>query len=174
MLYIPAGHPHLADSSHDDADEISMHLTIGLGTSSFFLDHHALRFRALARAGLGADDVDDAPTDGLYWALAAPLPHIGFLARALGSTAEPLLADPVGWVAPRMLSLLRRHEPHRWAAFDDAQLLELLDLPAALATARRAANPNPNLNPSPDPGPNPNPNPNPHPGLLDGTLRLWN
>ena len=30
VLYIPAGHPHQADSAHEEAGETSLHLTIGL------------------------------------------------------------------------------------------------------------------------------------------------
>ena len=34
--------------------------------------------------------MDDAPHDALYWALAEPLPHLGFLGRMLGSADHPV------------------------------------------------------------------------------------
>jgi hypothetical protein len=164
VLLLPAGHPHLADSAHRGADEISLHLTIGLATAPFLMDLHALRcalaatatsrpcvqpscdrspwlpwprrrLRALAALGAPLDAWDDAPPNALYWELLAPQPHLGFVGRALGAATEP-----VGYVGPRLVRLLREHEPAKWASHGDEELLQLLDLPASLtATARVAA-----------------------------------
>lgn len=152
-LYLPRGTPHAAEST----DEVSLHLTVGIRTTTWFDVLHRVLDEAAAeerfRAGLPAGLADDA--DGLADALGPVLEEVGrwFATRDPHAIADHEVARFRDGRAPRLEGQLRRvlsldameagtkvrARPGvsvRWAITEDRLVLDLpdrvVDLPAAV------------------------------------------
>jgi len=147
VLYVPAGFPHTTDTITEDAanaEEPSLHLTLGVDTHIWSLNFASARSIILKRAGLPDKLLLTKLTPELYWSLQSALPF-GFLDASLGL---PINEDPLAMPSPEqiekiaqsMLSKMRAAEPNRWSSssggndidISDHDLIDSLDIKAVI------------------------------------------
>lgn len=141
ILYVPAGFPHTTDTITEDAanaDEPSLHLTLGVDTHIWSLNYASARSIILKRSGLADKLLLTKLTPELYWDLQSALPF-GFLDASLDL---PINDDPLAMpsseqiekIALLTLSKMKAAEPNRWSSdVSDSDLIESLDIKAVIS-----------------------------------------